>query len=89
MKAPGKIPDTAEDRTVVLHTPNKTQGPIELGVCYVTNDKWRIESERVEGHALVLMLGSGAGGQPYNDIQITLDGTANEVKGMFVILPTT
>ena len=64
----------------------------------MTNEKWRIFQkqveghalvlmEQVEGHALVLMVGSGAPGEPYNDIQITLDGKAKEVKGAFVFLP--
>jgi len=87
MKAPAKLPNPEKDRTVVLHTPYETPGTIQLGVCYVTNEKWRINQEQVEGHALVLMLGSGAPGEPYNDIQITLDGKAKEVKGAFVFLP--
>jgi hypothetical protein len=89
MKARAEIPDNVDDRTVMMYTPKQTPGTIELGVCYVTNKTWWIGGKKFEGHALILMLGAGGPGKPYNNIKITLDGTTNEVKGAFVYLPKT
>jgi hypothetical protein len=74
-----------------MHTPELTPWPMDIGVCYLTNDKWRIDGKEDRGRALILMRGAGAGkpGEPYNNLQITLDETVDEVTSMFAYLPKT
>lgn len=83
------VSETAEeDRTLTMHTPGGTPGPIAIVVWYLTNDTWWLNGKKDGGHALILMGGAGEPGEPYNDIKITFDRTVDKFTSMFAYLPS-
>lgn len=71
-----------------MHTPEETPGVMDIGVWYLTNDKWRFDGKEYEGSALILMRGAGGPGELYNNVQITVDDhSRNDTTSTFAYLP--